>query len=86
MLTGVRRQEALNQADAWLAKLGLTSQVKRLPGQLSGGQVQRVAIARAMVHKPEIVFADEPLTSLTGVNVSSRFVSPRSGLTMCFGH
>lgn len=64
MLTGVRRQEALNQADAWLAKLGLTSQVKRLPGQLSGGQVQRVAIARAMVHKPEIVFADEPTGAL----------------------
>ncbi|CAM2756754.1 ABC transporter ATP-binding protein [Salinicoccus roseus] len=34
------------------------------PGTLSGGEKQRVAIARAVVHKPEMLFADEPTASL----------------------
>jgi len=34
------------------------------PASLSGGEKQRVAIARAIIHKPEILFADEPTASL----------------------
>ena len=34
------------------------------PSSLSGGEKQRVAIARGIIHKPKILFADEPTASL----------------------
>jgi len=48
------------QAKALLADLGLGDKLHRFPYELSGGERQRVAIARAMIHRPRVVFADEP--------------------------
>jgi putative ABC transport system ATP-binding protein len=44
--------------------LGIASQLKKLPAELSTGERQRVAIGRALAHRPSIVIADEPTASL----------------------
>ena len=48
------------QAQALLADLGLEDKLHRYPHELSGGQRQRVAVARAAIHRPRVIFADEP--------------------------
>lgn len=71
LLDGVKRSEAYDQADKTLKDLGLEQRLKHYPSQLSGGEQQRVAIARAFVHKPEIIFADEPTGNLDSKNASN---------------
>jgi putative ABC transport system ATP-binding protein len=72
MVDGVSRREAIGRARNMLAQVGLSAEVSRRPGELSGGQAQRVAIARALVGEPQAVFADEPtgaLDAATGAQV-----------------
>ncbi len=63
-LSGVSRRERKKRALEALDKVGLSDQVKKKPGQMSGGQMQRVAIARALVNNPDILLADEPTGAL----------------------
>lgn len=63
-LTGAGRDAARSRALDMLSRLEIGQVADRMVNEVSGGQAQRAAVARALVHKPAIVFADEPTGSL----------------------
>ncbi len=61
----------LNYAKELLEMVGLKDRIYHYPDQLSGGERQRVAVARAIIHKPLVIFADEPTGSLDRKNAEN---------------
>ncbi len=64
---------ARNSAAELLDRVGLGDRLDHYPVQLSGGEQQRVGLARAFIHRPKILFADEPTGNLdaeTGASVA----------------
>lgn len=64
---GMKREQALREADIALAKMGLKGFENRYPRHISGGQRKRVAIAQVLALKPKLLFMDEPFASLDAI-------------------
>jgi ABC-2 type transport system ATP-binding protein len=63
-LQGMPRQERRARADELLVRVGLTGAADRKVRTYSGGMKRRLDLALALVHRPRIVFLDEPTTGL----------------------
>lgn len=60
----LKKHEQKKEVDKILKLVGMEHRKNAYPSSLSGGEKQRVAIARAIIHKPKVLFADEPTASL----------------------
>jgi putative ABC transport system ATP-binding protein len=65
-LRGIPYKKVEASALEILESVGLGDRTHHYPNQLSGGEQQRVGIARAFIHRPDILFADEPTGNLDG--------------------
>lgn len=61
---GIEKEEAEKIALKHLDQMHLSDQVDKLPKNVSGGQAQRASLARALSINPDIIFLDEPTSSL----------------------
>ena len=61
---GTPKKEIAKRVPYILELVGLQNMAKRMPNQISGGELQRLGIARALVNNPQMIVADEPTGNL----------------------
>src|SRR4051794_4380135 len=61
---GMSLRDARRRAEELLELFSLTERRKAMANELSGGQAKRVMICRALVHRPEVLFLDEPTAGI----------------------
>jgi len=81
------KKQALERSIEALRMVGISQPEKRInayPHEFSGGMRQRVAIAIALLHKPDLIIADEPTTALD-VTIQSQILAQVQSLCRQFG-
>jgi ABC-2 type transport system ATP-binding protein len=65
---GLSRHDQRSRIDELLSTYGLDQRASQLAGSMSGGQKQRLGLAAATIHKPELLFLDEPTSAVDPEN------------------
>lgn len=68
LIASLSDRETAERTEQLVQQMNLQGAAERLPGAVSGGEAQRAAVARAVIHRPALLFADEPTGALNRAN------------------